>query len=254
MTVSLKHRVYAHIRSKIVRGTLSPGDRLSHRQLAKEVGVSYTPVREAIGQLVSEGLVECHPRRGTFVSLPSRDDLGHMFDLRAAIETHAVGKLAGRISQEAVREVRAINQQLRDIVEEVKRIGGKLWVSQQARVWMRCDLAIHLTLLCEAGNPRMVKTIRDMHLPNVVGQSDQMPPLDGLEFAVNSHEAIFSALEQGKAEEAGRLIAEHIEHGHQSTIRALEHNHFGRIKDWEGPEKELPSQTARRVRMIEMGF
>jgi len=254
MTVSLKDRVYAHVRSRIVHGTLVPGDRLSHRALAKEVGVSYTPVREAISQLVNEGLVECHPRRGTFVSVLGREELAHMYDLRTAIETYAMEKLAGKIGKEALHEVRAINRQLQEIVEEVKRTDGRLWVSQEARVWMRCDRAIHLTLLCEAGNPRAVKTIQDMHLPHVTGQSDQMPPLEGLEFAVRSHEALFTALEQGKAEEARKLVARHIEHGYQSTIKALEDGHFGKIKDWEGAEKELPAETARRIRMLEMGF
>ncbi|MBN1912222.1 MAG: GntR family transcriptional regulator [Pirellulales bacterium] len=254
MHVSLKDRVYDHIRGRIVHGSLVPGERLSHRDLAKEIGVSYTPVREAIGQLVSEGLVECHPRRGTFVALLGREELAHMYDLRAAIETHAMEKLAGRISEEALREVRAINQQLKGILEEVGKTDGRLWVLQEARVWMRCDRAIHLTLLCEAGNPRAVKTIQTMHLPHVTGQSDQMPPLEGLNFAVTSHEALFVALEQGKADEARSLMAQHIQHGYESTIKALEDGHFGKIKDWEGAEKELPAETARRIRMLEMGF
>ncbi|MBN1589054.1 MAG: GntR family transcriptional regulator [Pirellulales bacterium] len=254
MNISLKDRVYRHVRSKIVHGTLAPGDRLSHRALAKEVGVSYTPVREAISLLASEGLVECHARRGTFVSVLGRKDIADMFDLRAAIETYAMEKLAGNISAEALGEVRAINQQLRDIFEEVKQTDGSLWVSQEARIWMRSDLAIHLTLLCAAGNPRPVKTIQDMHLPHVAGQSDQAPSLEGLEFAITSHEALFQALEQGEGERARKLVARHIEHGYTSTIKALEAGHFGKIKDWEGPERELPATLARRIRMLEMGF
>ena len=254
MNVSLKDRVYEHVRSKIVHGKLAPGERLSHRALAKEIGVSYTPVREAINQLANEGLVECHPRRGTFVAVLGQDDLAHMYDLRTALETHAVEKLSGKISPEALREVRELNAQLRTIVEEVRQTEGKLWASKEARVWLRCDKAIHLTLLCEAGNPRAVKTLQNMHLPHVTGQLDQMPPLEGLEFAVDSHDAIFDSLEQGQAESARRLMAQHIQHAYLSVVRALEDGHWGKVKDWEGDERELPESLARRIKMLEMGF
>lgn len=254
MPVSLKDRVYTHVRSRIVHGKLVPGDRLSHRALAKEIGVSYTPVREALSQLANEGLVECHPRRGTFVSILGREDLAHMYDLRAAIEMHAMEKLAGRISDEALREVRGLNGQLRAIIEEVRQTDGQLWVAKEGRVWLRCDKAIHLTFLCEAGNPRAVKTIQDTHLPHVTGQLDQMPSIEGLEYAADSHDAICDALERGEAQSARRLMDQHIQHGYLNLMKALEDGHWGKIKDWGNDDKELPEALSRRIRMLEMGF
>ena len=75
MTATLKQRAYNHIRRQVMTGRLSPGARLCNRGLAKEIGVSLIPVREAISQLVSEGLAEHRPRLGAFVVRVGREEL-----------------------------------------------------------------------------------------------------------------------------------------------------------------------------------
>ena len=58
----------------------------------------------------------------------------------------------------------------------------------------------------------------------------------------------------GEGEQARRLMAQHIEHGYLSVVRALEDGHWGKVKNWEGDERELPDSLYRRIRMLEMGF
>jgi len=247
MSVSLKDRVYRHVRSRIVEGILPAGSSISYRKLAKEVGVSCMPVREAIRELVAEGLVESHSRRGTFVSTPSHKDLAEAYDLRVAIEKHAAAKLAGRMSPVDLREVRKQNERLREIVEEVRATKGLLWVSKEARTWLKCDKAIHLTLLCAAGNERALRTVQNMHLPHVTGQLDLMPTIEGLEYAVDSHEKLFKAIEEGDGQQASEIVAQHIQHAYEHTMKALAEGHWGEIKGWDDHENKLPESVAKRI-------
>lgn len=79
-------RVLDELRDAIIRGRYAPGDSLSEGALAEEYGTSRTPIREAIRELQSEGLVEVIPRVGTFVRKPSRRELGELFQLKGVLE------------------------------------------------------------------------------------------------------------------------------------------------------------------------
>ena len=79
---TLKQRAYRYIRQAMSEGVLSAGDRLSPAALAKEIGISHIPVREAISQLYSEGLVEQLPRRGAFVRRPGREELVELIAIK----------------------------------------------------------------------------------------------------------------------------------------------------------------------------
>ena len=87
---SLTEQAADEIRVRIVRGALQLGESLSEIMLAKDLGVSKTPVREALMQLKREGLVEVHPQRGTFVFSMSPEQVGELSELRGILETAAL--------------------------------------------------------------------------------------------------------------------------------------------------------------------
>lgn len=99
--------VAERIREAILGGMLEPGERLKEEQLARELGTSRTPVREALLRLQSEGLVDAAPNRGATVRLYGRAELEEMYDLRALLEGHAARRAAERIDEEALAELRA---------------------------------------------------------------------------------------------------------------------------------------------------
>ena len=144
MKPSLKKNVYHHIRSKLLSRELPPGAVISHRKLAKEIGVSFTPVREAIGQLTNEGLLECHPNRGTYVSELSRQDLAELYDIREAQECHAVGKAAGRLAEADLSEMDRLTDEMAAVTVEVRRSGSPHWDIELADRWMIADAAFQL--------------------------------------------------------------------------------------------------------------
>jgi len=151
---TLKYRAYEAIRGRIVRGDLPAHSRLSPAALAKHMGISHIPVREAISQLQSEGLVEQVPRLGAFVKVPGRRELLELIELRDAIECYAVGKAARRIKEADLRELAACEERLRALAEAAR--AGK--VRDQAghqRKWLAIDLALHAAILRATGNQRM---------------------------------------------------------------------------------------------------
>jgi DNA-binding GntR family transcriptional regulator len=102
MQASLQSRVAAQIREGIVAGEYAAGTGLSEFTLSSELGVSRTPVREALKQLATEGLVEIVPRVGTFVATPSRRDVTELYGLKEIFEGFAAGLLAPRGDAEAI--------------------------------------------------------------------------------------------------------------------------------------------------------
>jgi DNA-binding GntR family transcriptional regulator len=249
---STKNRVYAYVCSKIACGSLNPGDRLSHRALAMEIGVGYTPVREAIVQLAREGLVECHPRRGTFVSAISQKGLNDLFDLRLAIEMHAAARISGRARPSVLAKVRDLNQKLQQVVDELQHTGGRLWVSREAGLWLDVDKAIHTAILDETGNARAARTIQDVHRPCLNNMRYHVPTPASLQFSVDSHEGVFAAIERGESDRARDLTAKHIEHELAICAGAFGKAAWSKIDGHRADPLELPDLAPETVRSLEM--
>ena len=102
---SLRHIVERHILSEIRRGALRPGDRLHESQLAKAVGVSLTPVREALFRLAQAGVIDHRPRQGFYLAELGPEQLEELVSLRAALEGLGAARAATRISAEEVAEL-----------------------------------------------------------------------------------------------------------------------------------------------------
>ena len=96
----LRQIVFEKLREAIVDGSIRPGSKLSEIELAEQMAVSRTPVREAIRQLAQTGLVTLTPRRGAFVTLPSMKDAADLYELRTELEILAVENLCAQPPEE----------------------------------------------------------------------------------------------------------------------------------------------------------
>ncbi|MFF4796404.1 GntR family transcriptional regulator [Streptomyces sp. NPDC001276] len=115
---SMQATVIAEMRRRIIKGDIEPGAPLSELALADEFGVSRTPVREALKQLQTEGLVEIRPRVGTFVTIPSRREITELFEMKELLEGAAARLLAQR---GRVPEIDSLERNLREADEAVER-------------------------------------------------------------------------------------------------------------------------------------
>lgn len=114
---TLQQRVASRLRELLIRGGLEPGSKLNERELCEQLGVSRTPLREAIRLLVAEGLVVLDPGRGAFTPTWSADDISNTFELLGALEGLAGELAAQRISSEELAELTALQHEMQAAFE-----------------------------------------------------------------------------------------------------------------------------------------
>ena len=163
MAVTQKQVAYDYIRQKLLRSIFSAGDRLSPAALAREIGVSNIPVREAISRLHSEGLVELIPHRGAFVRRADRQEVIELSELRSVLECNAAASAARRISEVELDELAAHLKAMRELVEEIRDPAGEGPQAAMHR-WGIADVAFHDAILRAAGNRQIVKVIEDTNI------------------------------------------------------------------------------------------
>ena len=102
-------RAYEAIRADILSGKLAPGERLREEELTRQIGVSRTPIREALRRLESDGYTIVEPNKGASVPVYSKRDVDEIYGLRALLEGHAARRAASRILPEQIIELERIN-------------------------------------------------------------------------------------------------------------------------------------------------
>jgi len=250
-TQTRKDQAYYHIRAKILNHHLGPGDRVSHRELAREIGVSFTPVREAINQLTSEGLLECSPQRGTFVAELTREDLAELYDIREAQESHAASKIAGGASPSDLAEMERHVQEMRRIIEALGPSEAAPWPPELADRWQLADAGFHLAILRAARNRRALKMVGQYRvMTKIFAQRKTHRPKDDLELVVSEHSAVLAAVRDGNADEARRVMAAHIRRGCTLALAAFDRN---RIEQAAGgvPWIVYPHDLEERIEAME---
>jgi DNA-binding GntR family transcriptional regulator len=187
------------IREAIVDGRLPPGRRLKEEELARELGMSRTPVREALLVLESEGLVESIPRRGATVRAYAVGDLDEVYELRALLEGYAARRAATRITAEDLArldkscdrfDALRAEDDLRDVVKE--------------------NLLFHSLILEVAGSVRLAALVRTVvEIPLVYKSFYRYSPEQKL-ISQHYHRQLARALRAGDAERAELIMKEHV--------------------------------------------
>ena len=166
--MTLRDKAYQHIHRRILTGQLRPGDVISEAAVASEIGISRTPVREAIKHLQAAGLVDQVPRYGTIVRQPEYRDIIELFQLRAAMESFALAASERKISNDAYRSGLAFCRQILDIGREMIQDGSTAMDADQLNRFLTADMAFHMVFLNAAGNQRIVKLVTDARRKSAV--------------------------------------------------------------------------------------
>lgn len=220
---SLTKQAYRQIQDRIVSGQLPAGSLVSESALAKELGMSRTPVGEAIRQLATEGLVEQLPRRGTIVRGVDRDDLRELFEIREALESYAAAQAAERISPTQLAQLEALCNAMRDLAEQVRATGAAELNASDLKTFLSADMAFHLLILQASGNQRMQRSVSETRaVSSIFRMRRQRHDLQVLEQAHAEHAEILAALARGDAEAARAQMAAHIAASKQSALAELE--------------------------------
>src|SRR5262249_41891078 len=162
---SLREQAYRHIMTKILSGEIPAGGILSEVALTKEIGISRTPIREAMSQMAAAGFVDQIPGRGALVKQPSRTDLLELYEMREAVEVYGVQKVAAQgLTPPAQTGLETICKELHSLTGEIKGGSAGRLGPVQMRRFLGLDLRFHHLLLRASGNQRIAKVVRDTRL------------------------------------------------------------------------------------------
>lgn len=215
--LDLRDQVHTILRTEIIQGRLGPGERLHVGRLADRLGVSPTPIKEALSRLMAEGLVKLGARGGTFVTRPTRATIDDIFELREVLEQFAAAR-AMAVATEADLD------QLAALCESIKRRVNADGSLAYDGFW-HDDVAFHNLLVGLAGNERLVQMYRDLHAYTIVARSyyqiratDRSVEVDGRLAVYQQHTAIVSALRNMDSVALRAAITTHI-----ADVRAFGH-------------------------------
>ncbi len=219
MAENHSERAYRHIRRMLLEGDVAPGARLSYGSIGRDIGISATPVREAVGQLASEGLVELVPQLGAVVRRLTRQEAIELYETREALESYAAGKAALRISDLQLLELAANLKASKELAEAVRNAKRDTADRERADRFHSLDLSFHMTIIEASGNRRMVKTVGDSHILTRIFEANRHGfEVEILDTTLADHEAIYQALAERSAAKAGRAMAQHIINSLSQTL------------------------------------
>lgn len=198
---SLREDVSQSLRTAIVTGTLRPGQIYSAPKLAERFGVSATPVREAMLELVKDGLLETVPNKGFRIVRVSERDLDEIAVLRGLLEPPSVAELA-RVGDLA--RVRA----LRPLAEEIVAAAAV----GDLPGYLRADVDFHLGLLAGLGNGRLVEVVRDLRAQTRLYGLTRLAETGRLVASAAEHIELLDVIEARDAPAAEALMRRHIGH------------------------------------------
>jgi DNA-binding GntR family transcriptional regulator len=197
---------YAQIKKDIFDFQLLPGDRFSEAELAERLGISRTPVREALFRLQREGYLDVAARSG-WVVLPLDFELfDHLYDLRMVLETTAVGRLCSRVD----RPETSIEDDALDGLQRIWLVAPEDRVTDGQRV-AELDEGFYMALVAAAGNPEIARVHREVtERIRIIRRLDFTQAIR-IEITYDEHGKILRAILMRDPDEASRLLHAHIE-------------------------------------------
>jgi DNA-binding GntR family transcriptional regulator len=248
-TISLAQKAYDHLQEGVLSGRLRSGTIISEAGLARELGISRTPVGEAIRQLVREGLVEQVPRYGTIVRSIDRQELIDLYEMREALESFAAAKAATRITEPALTRLQQFCDVMQRIETELREAGAVELDEPSLRRFLAADMAFHMLIIEASGNRRMIEVVKNMRTVSRIFRMRRAPhQLPVVHKAYEFHSLILAALRARDPESARRQMAAHIAAGKVETLSRL--NPAENV-DGGAVLGELPADVLRELDEIE---
>lgn len=192
--------VVEHLRSQILRGVMMPGTRLLQAEVAAELQISTTPVREALRQLVSEGLLDGDAHRGVTVHQTSREELEDIYEIRMALEPLAIASTVERVTEEELKRVESI-------VEEME--------SSEATRFVELNALFHKVLADAARRPRLAAILTNLRELSTFYVAQELRAESGgaqISIHIADHRRLLAACKAGDGSATKRIQREHLAH------------------------------------------
>ncbi|MDN5343968.1 MAG: hypothetical protein PWQ18_79 [Clostridia bacterium] len=206
----LREIVFEALREAIISGHLKAGERLMEVQLAEEMGVSRTPVREAIRKLELEGFVVMIPRKGAYVADLSTKDIADVFEIRSALEALAAGLACERITEEELDELERLLIKVAECAE-----------TNDLATLVGVDTQFHDILYRASRNDRLAQIINNLREQIQRFRTISMGTPGRMWETLKEHKQLVEAITARDVELAQRLAQEHIENAENRLMEAI---------------------------------
>jgi DNA-binding GntR family transcriptional regulator len=197
---ALYEDVAEQLRQRIFRRELEPGSWIDEMKLAEHYGISRTPLREALKVLAAEGLVTMKVRRGAYVTEVSESDLRDVYHLLSLLESDAAGMAAHRITDEELRELQDLHEQLEVAAGETER-------------FLELNERFHIRLLQIAGNRWRNQMVADLRKVMKLNRHNSLLKSGRIQESIREHRAILKALARRDAASSAEKMQLHFRHG-----------------------------------------
>ena len=224
-SIDLVKQLADTIADRIMSGELVPGSRLRQEALAEEFSVSRTPIREALRQLETKGLVEHLPNQGATVRIPGAREIREGYQVRAELEGLAAELCVEWVTDEQVETLQKAQVKFASVVDSlVPQKPHASTAKNASRGWVESNATFHDIILTASRNTRLKAMVLDLHANFTRGIMMSTATMDGRAMRENvaQHEAIIRAIEQHDAQEARRAMRHHILRSGELAIWWLE--------------------------------
>ena len=211
---TVKEQLADHLRDEIVRGTFEPGERLRLDDIAARFEVSTMPVREALRELESEGLVTIYPHRGAVVTELTAEDIEDIYEIRATLEAMATRLAIPRMTEAICQDLAAI----------VKQMDGQLG---HVAALVKLNHRFHSTLYAASGRRHLCDLNHTLRYRTQHYLHAYMDDLGSMALAQEEHRAILEACRRRDAEEAASLVEEHVTEVGQAIVEFVRRRYEG---------------------------
>ena len=206
----LRDVVFNTLRQAILRGEMEPGERLMEIQLADKLGVSRTPIREAIRKLELEGLVIMIPRKGAEVAHITEKDMRDVLEVRAALEELAATLACRNVTPERIEELKMANKRFEAAI-----------ISKDVVAIVDADVNFHDIIYAMTDNQRLIQIINNLREQMYRYRLEYIKDADKRQILMVEHEHILKALTLRHIQEAKMAVREHIDNQEITILKNL---------------------------------
>jgi DNA-binding GntR family transcriptional regulator len=208
---TLNHSIYERLREMIATGTLVTGARIDERAISGQLGVSRTPLREAIAKLAKEGLIEQRPYRGNFVRAFSPKQVNDLYETRMVLEGLSARRAVANLTDEGLAELTGILDDIQHALAQADIVA-----------FSAADQRFHSTIARLSGNETVIESLERLRAQvQLVRLAANRDP-DLVERTARERPAILAALRDRDADRAARLMEEHIDGVRRTVLKQLE--------------------------------
>lgn len=211
---ALSDKVYEVLKKKILERELKPGEKVQVDEVASQLGVSRTPVKDALNRLALEGLIDKVARRGTFVSTMSAQDVDELFDLRLLMESYAAEKVLEKGKADLFLS------EMKKCMVNIDRIAQSDDPDYDAYLTWNRDL--HWVLIRLADNNRLLQMYESLNIPIQVARVHYLHSVESVTHTQREHQAIYQAFENRDLEQIKQAIAAHINSVRDAVLMSIE--------------------------------